>query len=132
MGMEGIMRVLSFLFSTCLLDVYFVPYYANPNALVGYSFDPSRSTVTPASGPHTLKFAKIPIPEEIRQYLTDPTQEFVTFEYLDPVHALVSMLHFNPLAADWNNLCFTYEESSVYDDFCNGERVKRIQVWVRA
>jgi hypothetical protein len=31
------------------------------------------------------------------------------------------------LAADWDNLCFTYEESDVYDDFCNGDRVKRIQ-----
>ena len=40
---------------------------------------------------------------------------------------MVSMLHFNPLSADWDNLCFTYEESETYDDFCNGDRVKRIQ-----
>jgi hypothetical protein len=37
------------------------------------------------------------------------------------------MLHFNPLAAEPDNLCFTYEESDVYDDFCNGDRMKRIQ-----
>ena len=67
------------------------------------------------------------IPENIRPYLMDPSLEEVTFQYTDPIHALVSMLHFNPLAADWDNLCFTYEESDVYDDFCNGDRMKRIQ-----
>jgi hypothetical protein len=60
--------------------------------------------------------------------MTNPTIESVTFQYTDPVQALVSMLHFNPLATDEANLCFTYEESDTYDDFCNGERVKRIQV----
>jgi hypothetical protein len=37
------------------------------------------------------------------------------------------MLHFNPLAADWDNLAFEYEPSDEYDDFCNGDRMKRIQ-----
>ena len=63
----------------------------------------------------------------VRQFLTDTSLEEVTFQYLDPIHALVSMLHFNPLAADWDNLCFTYEESDVYNDLCNGDRMKRIQ-----
>jgi hypothetical protein len=74
-----------------------------------------------------LKTATFQIPEAVRRYQTDPSLTEVTFQYSDPIHALVSMLHFNPLAADWDNLCFTYEESEVYDDFCNGERVKRIQ-----
>ena len=52
----------------------------------------------------------------------------ITFQYTDPVQALVSMLHFNNLVADEDNLCFVYEESDTYDDFCNGDRVKRIQV----
>ena len=51
----------------------------------------------------------------------------MTFQYTDPVLALVNMLHFNPLAADWDNLALTYEESDVFDAFCNGDRMKRIQ-----
>jgi hypothetical protein len=73
-----------------------------------------------------VKSATFEIPLDIRQYLADTSLTSVTFQYSDPVHALIGMLHFNPLAADWNNLCFTYEESDFYDDFCNGERVKRI------
>ena len=78
-------------------------------------------------GPHTLLSRTFSIPERIRQYLTDTSLEEVTFQYTDPIHAMVSMLHFNPLAADWDNLCFTYEDNDYYDDFCNGDRMKRIQ-----
>ena len=59
--------------------------------------------------------------------MTDTSLESVVFEYKDPIATMVGMLHFNSLAADWDNLCFTYEESDVYDDFCNGDRVRRIQ-----
>ena len=76
---------------------------------------------------HTVKSATFAIPEDIRQYLVDPTLAEVTFQYTDPIHALVSMLHFNPLAANWDNLAFTYEESDAYDDYCTGDRMKRIQ-----
>ena len=74
-----------------------------------------------------MKSATFQIPHDIKQYLTDTSLSEVTFQYTDPVHALVGMLHFNRTAADWSNLCFTYEESDCYDDFCNGDRVKRIQ-----
>ena len=87
----------------------------------------SCNLVVAVVGKHTLKYTTIEIPPENRPCLTDVTQESVTFEYKDPIVALVSMLHFNPLAADWENLCFTYEPSDVYDDFCNGDRVRRIQ-----
>jgi hypothetical protein len=78
-----------------------------------------------------LKEATFYIPEDIREYLADTSLESVTFQYTDPVHALINMLHFNPLAADPDNLCFVYEESACYDDFCNGDRVRRIQVQMR-
>ena len=68
------------------------------------------------------------IPAEVRQHLVDPYVDEVVFSYTNPIHALISMLHFNSLASDWDNLCFTYEESDKYDDFCNGDRVRRIQV----
>ena len=84
-------------------------------------------TTTCCTGPHALKSATFAIPESVRPFLVDTSLTEVTFQYTDPIHALVSMLHFNPLAADWDNLCFTYEDSEVYDDFCNGDRVKRIQ-----
>jgi hypothetical protein len=74
-----------------------------------------------------VKTAEFAIPDHIRQYLVNPAQTSVSFQYTDPVLALVNMLHFNPLAADWDNLALTYEESDVYDDFCNGDRMKRIQ-----
>ena len=74
-----------------------------------------------------MKSATFAIPEEIRQYLVDTTLAEMTFQYTDPIHALVSMLHFNPLAANWDNLAFTYEESDAYDDYCTGDRMKRIQ-----
>ena len=77
-----------------------------------------------------MKHKTFTIPADIRPYTTNPSLTSVTFQNTDPIHALVSMLHFNPLAADPENLCFTYEESASYDDFCNGDRVKRIQVCV--
>ena len=80
------------------------------------------------TGPHTVKSATFTIPLNVRPYMVNPAVSTLTFQYLDPIHALVNMLHFNPLAADEDNLCFTYEESPTYDDFCNGDRVKRIQV----
>jgi hypothetical protein len=81
-----------------------------------------------AQGPKTIKSKTFVIPEDIRHLTTNPGQTSVTFQFTDPIHALVSMLHFNPLAADNDNLCFTYEKSRTYDDFCNGDRMKRIQV----
>jgi hypothetical protein len=75
-----------------------------------------------------VKTKTFTIPENVRQYLVDTNQKTITFQYTDPIHAMVSMLHFNPLAADEENLCFTYEKSRYYDDFCNGDRMKRIQV----
>ena len=79
-----------------------------------------------------MKSATFTIPESIKKYLTDTSLNEVTFQYTDPVDVLVGMLHFNETAADWDNLCFTYEASDVYDDFCNGDRVKRIQEFIPA
>jgi hypothetical protein len=75
-----------------------------------------------------MKEAHFTIPPDVRRHMMDPSQESVTFRYADPIHALISMLHFNPLAENWDNLCFTYEPGPVLDDFCNGDRVRRIQV----
>jgi hypothetical protein len=79
------------------------------------------------TGPHALKSRTFSIPADIRPLLCNTALESVTFQYTDPIHALVSMLHFNPLAADWDNLALEYEESNVYDDYCNGDRMQRIQ-----
>ena len=74
-----------------------------------------------------MKEARFPIPADVRLLLMDPTEEYVTFHYADPIHALVNMLHFNTLSADPDNMCFVYEEQPFLDDFCNGDRVRRIQ-----
>jgi hypothetical protein len=75
-----------------------------------------------------VKSATFLIPEYVKPFLSNPKLESVTFQYQDPIHAMIGMLYFNPLAADWDNLCFTYEDGDEYEDFCNGDRVKRIQV----
>ena len=82
----------------------------------------------PTTGPRSMLEATFTIPVDVRMHMHDPFQETCTFRYANPVHALVNMLHFNPLAEDWDNLCFGYEPQPFYDDFCNGDRVRRIQV----
>ena len=82
----------------------------------------------PTTGPRSMLEATFTIPVDVRMHMQDPLEETCTFRYTNPVHALVNMLHFNPLAEDWDNLCFGYEPQPFYDDFCNGDRVRRIQV----
>ena len=77
-----------------------------------------------AAGPHVIKERTFLIPVNVREYQSDTSTTEVTFQYTDPIHALVSMLHFNPLAADPENTRFTFEPSRTYDDFCNGDRME--------
>ena len=77
-----------------------------------------------------MKTATFVIPDYVKPFISNPNLHSVDFQYQDPIQAMIGMLHFNPLAADWDNLCFTYEEGDEYDDFCNGDRVKRIQVLI--
>ena len=78
------------------------------------------------SGPLTVVSQTTNIPRAIQDLMTDP-MESVTFEFVDPTEALARLLLFSPLAAVRANLALNYEAGDTYDDFCNGDRWKRVQ-----
>jgi len=78
------------------------------------------------SAPLTLISQTTNIPPAIQDLMAQP-MESVTFQFVDPTEALVRLLLFSPLAAVRENLALHYEGGDTYDDFCNGDRWKRIQ-----
>ena len=66
------------------------------------------------------------VPLEVRALLSR-SLDVVTFTHVDPTEALVRMLVTGPLADDPANLAFFPRNSATYDDFCDGERLARIQ-----
>ena len=78
------------------------------------------------SGPLQRKTCVFPIPEEVQAMMTTPAAT-VKFDFLDPTDVLARLLIMSPLAADPQNLSFFPRNTPDYDDFCDGERLHRIQ-----
>ena len=78
------------------------------------------------SGPLTVVTQTTNIPQAIQDLMADP-MDSVTFKFVDPTEALARLLLFSPLAAVRENLALNYEAGDTYDDFCNGDRWKRVQ-----
>ena len=66
-----------------------------------------------------------PVPKDIQLLMSRPVTQ-VVMKYVDPTEALVRLLVCSPLAADRKNLAFFPEDSEYYDDYCTGERMRRI------
>ena len=54
-------------------------------------------------------------------------QDTVAFSCVDPTEALVRLLLFSPLAAHGANVALNYEPGDSFNDYCNGDRWKRVQ-----
>ena len=62
----------------------------------------------------------------VKQYMSKPTSENI-FEFFDPTDALCILATMSPLAADTNNLQLFARDSDWYEDFCDGERMHRVE-----
>jgi hypothetical protein len=58
--------------------------------------------------------------------MTKP-RDTIEFHFEDPTEALVRLVICSPLAADEANLALHAEQSEYYEDFCNGDRWRRVQ-----
>ena len=69
----------------------------------------------------------VPIPMPVRVLLADPTQTTIAFEFECPIMEMIRVAMFSATCQNLDNVAFAYEENGGYlDDFCNGDRYKRI------
>ena len=66
------------------------------------------------------------MPDEVKPYLSEPTSH-IDFEFFNPTHALAVLLCLSPLAASNENLQLFARHSAWYEDYCDGERMHRVQ-----
>ena len=72
---------------------------------------------------HTVEF---PVPTDV-QALMSVSTPMLTFKFLDPVECLIRLLTVGPLSANMDNLAFAPRRNyGFYEDFIDGDRVKRI------
>jgi hypothetical protein len=67
----------------------------------------------------------VPIPPEVQRLLYEPL-ESVTWQFCNPCELLIRMLTMGPLAAMPSAFALFPVESEYLDDFCHGEKMKRI------
>ena len=80
--------------------------------------------------PLTTKRISVPVPESVRCLLTHELTH-LHFNHLDPTEAPVRMLVTGPLAADNNNLkIFPRARSAHLDGYCDGERLRRLDIYI--
>ena len=69
----------------------------------------------------------VPIPGDVRAMLADPSQTHIGFEFECPITEMIRIAMLSKTCKSWGNVALSYEENKGYlDDFCNGERYKRI------
>ena len=80
------------------------------------------------SGQLMRKTCVFPVPIEVQAMMSMPA-DTIEFQFLDPTDVLARILIMSPLAADPNNLSLfpRTTDDFAYDDFCDGERLSRIQ-----
>ena len=72
---------------------------------------------------HTVEF---PVPMDVQELMSVRTP-FLTFKFLDPMECLIRLLTVGPLSANMDNLAFAPRRNyGFYEDFVDGERLKRI------
>lgn len=69
----------------------------------------------------------VPIPDNVRALLADPGQSTIAFEFECPITEMIRIAMFSKTCQSMDNVAFTYEDNDGHlDDFCNGDRYKRI------
>lgn len=69
--------------------------------------------------------ATISVPDNVQALMAQPCSE-LTFRFLDPVQALFRLLIRGPLSADMENIALYPRYHPYYEDFCDGDKLKRI------
>ena len=73
-----------------------------------------------------MRHAEFPVPLDVQQLMSVPTA-LLTFKFLDPVQCLIRLLTVGPLSADMANMALEPRlHHSYYEDFVDGERLKRV------
>ena len=74
----------------------------------------------------TVRTIEFPVPMDVQELMSVRTP-FLTFKFLDPVECLIRLLTVGPLSANMDNLAFAPRRNyAFYEDFVDGERLKRI------
>jgi hypothetical protein len=69
----------------------------------------------------------VPIPDNVRELLADPKQTHIEFQFECPITEMIRVAMFSATCQNLKNVAFSYEDNGGFlDDFCNGERYKRI------
>ena len=79
----------------------------------------------------SVRTAEFPVPMDVQELMSVPTA-VLTFKFLDPVECLIRLLTVGPLSADMDNMAFKPRlNHGFYEDFVDGERVKRVYAALR-
>ena len=74
----------------------------------------------------TVRTVEFPVPMDVQELMSVRTP-LLTFKFLDPVECLIRLLTVGPLSANMDNLSFAPRRNyGFYEDFVDGERLKRI------
>ena len=78
-----------------------------------------------------MRTVEFPVPMDVQELMSVRTP-FLTFKFLDPVECLIRLLTAGSLSANMDNLAFGPRRNlGVYEDFVDGERLKRIYAALR-
>ena len=79
----------------------------------------------------SVRTAEFPVPMDVQELMSVPTA-VLTFKFLDPVECLIRLLTVGPLSADMDNMAFKPRlNHGFYEDFVDGERLKRVYAVLR-
>ena len=79
----------------------------------------------------SVRTVEFPVPLDVQELMSIATP-VLTFKFLDPVECLIRLLTAGPLSANMDNLAFAPRRNyGVYEDFVDGERLKRIYASLR-
>ena len=74
----------------------------------------------------TVRTVEFPVPMDVQELMSVRTP-LLTFKFLDPVECLIRLLTVGPLYANMDNPAFAPRRNyGFYEDFVDGERLKRI------
>ena len=79
----------------------------------------------------TVRTAEFTVPMDVQELMSVRTA-VLTFKFLDPVECLIRLLTVGPLSADMANLALKPRlHHGFYEDFVDGERLKRVYAALR-
>jgi hypothetical protein len=101
----------------------------NPNCTMPKSVDKFWEVIENAHArmiaPLKRRSVTVPIPENVQALLFEP-MESITWNFWNPCEILIRMVTMGPLSSKPNAFALFPLESNHLDDFCHGEKMKRI------